>query len=166
MDLSRNIIFVKGFPSMDILVLFCKIDDFLKVFEKLYQRCALGDGKRRNRATTLSQSEVMTILVMYHASGYKNMKAFYLQEIMRRHSLDFLGLCSYQRFVQLQSRSMMPLFFYLLAKRGDCTCISFIDATPLWVCHNLRIPYGGSFDCFLISYPTLTLYRVVKGYNS
>lgn len=124
---------------MDILSLFCEIDDFCQVFEKLYQRRALGDGKRRNRATSLSQSEVMTILVMYHASGYKNLKAFYLQEIMRRHYFDFPELCSYQRFVQLQSRCVMPLFFYLLAKRGHCTGISFIDATPLKVCHNLRI---------------------------
>lgn len=34
----------------------------------------------------------------------------------------------------------MPLFFYLLTKRGNCTGISFIDATDLKVCHNLRIP--------------------------
>jgi hypothetical protein len=54
---------------MEILPLFCEIDDFCKVFEKVYERRALSDGKRRRRATRLSQSEVMTILVMYHASG-------------------------------------------------------------------------------------------------
>lgn len=126
---------------MEILPLFCEIDDFLKVFEKVYKRRALPGAKRtRQRATRLSQSEVMTILVLYHASGYKNLKAFYLQEVVRRHSLDFPSLCSYQRFVQLQSRCVMPLFFYLLTKRGNCTGISFIDATALKVCHNLRIP--------------------------
>lgn len=62
---------------MEILPLFCEIDDFLKVFEKFYQPKALPDGKRtRRRATSLSLSEVMTILVMYHVSGYKNLKAF------------------------------------------------------------------------------------------
>ncbi len=125
---------------MEILPLFCEIDDFCKVFEKVYERRALSDGKRLRRATRLSQSEVMTILVMYHASGYKNLKAFYLQEILRRHSLEFPALCSYRRFVQLQSRCVMRLFFYLLAKRGSCTGISFIDATALKLCHNLRIP--------------------------
>lgn len=125
---------------MEILPLFCEIDDFCQVFEKVYQPRALGNGKRRNRKTRLSQSEVMTILVLYHASGYKNLKAFYLQEIIRHHSSEFPALCSYQRFVQLQARCVMPLFFYLLAKRGDCTGISFIDATALKVCHNLRIP--------------------------
>jgi len=125
---------------MEILPLFCEIDDFCKVFEKVYEQRALPSGKRRNRATRLSQSEVMTILVMYHASGYKNLKAFYLEEIEPHHQSEFPDLCSYQRFVQLQSRCVMPLFFYLLTKRGTCTGISFIDATALKVCHNLRIP--------------------------
>jgi hypothetical protein len=121
---------------MEILPLFCEIDDFLKVFEKLYQA---GGKRTRRRATRLSQSEVMRILVLYHASGYKNLKAFYLEEIARHYQSEFPALCSYRRFVQLQSRCVMPLFFYLLAKRGQCTGISFIDATSLKVCHNLRI---------------------------
>ena len=100
---------------MDILPLFCEIDDFCKVFEQLYQPKAIGNGKQRNRATCLSRSEVMTILVMYHASGYKNLKAFYLEEIIRRHSAEFPGLCSYQRFVQLQMRCVMPLYFLFVS---------------------------------------------------
>ena len=53
---------------MDILSLFCEIDDFCQVFEKVWRTTQLGDGKRhRNRPTGLSQAEVMTILVMYHA---------------------------------------------------------------------------------------------------
>lgn len=125
---------------MDILPLFCEIDDFCKVFEKVYDCRALSNGKRRKRATRLSQAEVMTILVMYHQSGYKNLKAFYLEEIMRHRRAEFPDLCSYQRFVQLQMRCVMPLFFYLLCKRGTDTGISFVDATALKVCHNLRIP--------------------------
>jgi hypothetical protein len=62
---------------MEILPLLCEIDDFLKVFETIYPRRALANGRRRRRrATGLSQSEVMTILGLYHASGYKNLKAF------------------------------------------------------------------------------------------
>lgn len=134
---------------MDILSVFCRIDDFCQVFEKFYQQRLISDGKKhRNRKTNLSLSEVMTILVMYHASSYKNLKAFYLKEICRNYRTEFLGLVSYQRFVQLQSRCVMPLFFYLLTCRGEDTGISFIDATAIKVCHNLRIPAHQVFrDC-------------------
>jgi len=126
---------------VDILPLFCEIDDFCKVFEKVWRTRQLAGRKgRRNRATRLSQSEVMTILILYHQSGYKNLKSFYLREIVRRHSSDFRGLVSYHRFVELQKRCVWPLYFYLVCKRGACTGISFIDATALKVCHNLRIP--------------------------
>ena len=125
---------------MDILSLFCQIDDFCKVFEKVLRQHQLTDGKaHRNRKPGLSLSEVMTILVLYHQSGYKNLKTFYLQEIMRHHYLEFPRLVSDQRLVELQRRVVLPLFFYLVVRRGDCTGISFIDATGLKVCHNLRI---------------------------
>jgi Transposase DDE domain len=131
---------------VDILPLFCEIDDFCKVFEKVWRtRQLAGSKRRRNRPTRLSQSEVMTILVLYHGSGYKNLKAFYLEEIVRRHSADFRGLTSYNRFVELQARCVMPLYFYLVMKRGQCTGISFIDATSLRVCHNLRINQHRTF---------------------
>jgi len=131
---------------VDILSLFCEIDDFCKMFEKVWRtRQLAGKKKRRNRATRLSQAEVMTILVLYHQSGYKNLKSFYLREIVRRHHSEFRGLVSYNRFVELQKRSVMPLYFYLACKGGDCTGISFIDATALKVCHNLRIPSHRTF---------------------
>ena len=36
---------------MEILPLFCEIDDFCKVFERVYQRRALSNGRRRKRKT-------------------------------------------------------------------------------------------------------------------
>jgi len=77
---------------------------------------------------------------MYHESGYKNLKSFYLREISLKYRKEFPHQLSYNRFVELQRRCVMPLFFYLVCKRGSCTGISFIDATALKVCHNLRIP--------------------------
>jgi hypothetical protein len=125
---------------MDIVSLFCEIDDFYKFFEPVWRKHQLGHGRIGHRQPSLSLPEVMTILIMYHESGYKNLKSFYLREIGIHHSKDFPHLVSYNRFVELQKRCVMPLFFYLVCKRGDCTGISFIDATALKVCHNLRIP--------------------------
>lgn len=46
---------------------------------------------------------------------------------------------SYHRFVELMPRLIVPLCAYLSQRKGSCTGIAFIDATPLRVCHNRRI---------------------------
>lgn len=124
---------------MDIVTLFCEIDDFYKVYEQVSSKWQIGARRVRNRKSQLSPAEVMTILVLYHESGYKNLKSFYLREIGLHRRKEFPQLVSYNRFVELQRRCVMALFFYLVCKRGACTGISFIDATALKVCHNLRI---------------------------
>lgn len=85
---------------MDNVTVFCEIDDFCKVFEVVWRKHLLGNGRARNRRSQFSLSEVMTILVMYHASGYKNLKAFYLQEIGLKYRKEFPHQLSYQRFVE------------------------------------------------------------------
>jgi hypothetical protein len=37
------------------------------------------------------------------------------------------------------ARSFVPLIFYLMSKKGNCTGISFVDSTPIRVCKNKRI---------------------------
>lgn len=126
---------------MDILTVFCQIDDFCREFEPKFNQMLLSDGLRqRNKPNALGLSEVMTILVMFHLSGYRNLKTFYngfVREYWRR---EFPRLCSYTRFVELQRDALVPLWCYLHLLRGNCTGISFVDATTLKVCQNLRIP--------------------------
>ena len=52
----------------------------------------------------------------------------------------FPALVSYNRFVELMSCALLPLLLYTRGfRRGRPTGISFIDSTPLNVCHNRRI---------------------------
>ena len=134
---------------MDILPLFCDIDDFCLLFEPLWKRRLLADGAvRRHKPSALSLSEVMTILVLFHLSGYRNFKAFYAEHVTRHLAGTFPKLTSYGRFVELQRHAMTPLWCYLHTRFGECTGISFADATTLAVCHNLRIPSHRVFrDC-------------------
>ncbi len=126
---------------MDILPLFCDIDDFCKAFEPLINRRLLAQGaKHRCKPSGLQTSEVMTILVLFHSSGYRNLKTFYTEHVMTHYAGAFPRLPSYNRFVELQRDSLIPLWCYLHTRFGDCTGISFVDATTLAVCHNLRIP--------------------------
>jgi hypothetical protein len=126
---------------VDILTLFCDIDDFCSVFEPAWRRRLLASGeRRRHKSGALSLSEVMTILVLFHASGYRDFKTFYTRHVSERMSGDFPRLVSYGRFVELQREALVPLWCYLHTRFGDCTGIAFVDATTLAVCHNLRIP--------------------------
>ena len=134
---------------MDILTLFFDIDEFCKEFEPVWNRHLLADGKtHRHRERTLSLSEVMTIMVLFHTRGYRNLKQFYLEFVTVHLTAEFPALISYPRFVTLESEALIPLAAYLQTRAGNCTGTSFVDATKLVVCENLRIPQHKQFaDC-------------------
>jgi hypothetical protein len=134
---------------MDILPLFCDIDDFCLLFEPAWRQRLLASGAlRRHKPGSLSLSEVMTILVLFHSSGYRDLKTFYTRYVAEHLAGDFPRLVSYGRFVELQREALVPLWCYLRTRFGGCTGIAFVDATTLAVCHNLRIPQHKVFaDC-------------------
>jgi len=134
---------------MDILTLFFEIDEFCCEFEPLWREHLLADGlKKRRRRRKLSLSEVMTILVLFHQSGYRNLKQFYLEFVGLHLRAEFPALVSYNRFVEFERDALLPLAAYLETKRGRCTGISFVDSTKLAVCTNLRIPRHRQFAEF------------------
>jgi hypothetical protein len=125
---------------MDILPLFCDIDDFCLTFETDWKRFLIqARPRKRNRNSTLSLSEVMTIVVLFHQSGYRNFKTFYTEYVMKHLMWAFPKLTSYNRFVELKRDALIPLIAYLNCRKGSCSGISFVDSTPLKVCHNRRI---------------------------
>jgi hypothetical protein len=123
---------------MNILPLFCDIDDFCLLFEPHWQ-ARLLDTRQRQRASTLCLSEVMTIIVLFHASSYRNFKAYYTEQVMKHYAGAFPRLVSYNRFVELMPSALVPLCGYLQTRKGECSGISFVDSTSLKVCHNRRI---------------------------
>jgi hypothetical protein len=89
---------------MDILPLFCDIDDFCQFFEPLWKQRLLSSGeRRRDRAGWLCLSEVMTIVTLFHASSYRNFKAYYIEQVMKHYAGAFPRLVSYQRFVSVDA---------------------------------------------------------------
>jgi Transposase DDE domain len=126
---------------MDILTVFCEIDDFCNEFEPKFNQMLIGDGKRkRHKPGAMRLSEVMTLMVMFHVSGFRNLKTFYNGFVCHYWRAEFPHLLSYGRFVELEREALIPLWCYLHLRRGSCTGISFVDATTLKVCQNLRIP--------------------------
>jgi Transposase DDE domain len=124
----------------DIVTVFCKIDDFCQEYEAEMNRKLLTEGKRKRvRASGLTISEMMTIVVLFQTSGYRTFKDYYLRQIQTGMRKEFPGAVSYNRFIELMPRITLPLSAYLMSLRGRCTGISFIDATSIAVCHNRRI---------------------------
>lgn len=125
---------------MDIVQLFCNVDDFCQWFIPVWEQYQLTDGgKKRIRQGTLSLSEVMTLVILFHHSRYREFKSFYLHHVWLHLRAEFPVLVSYNRFVELMSRALGPLTIFLMMRRGPVTGISFIDSTPIAVCHNRRI---------------------------
>ena len=125
---------------MSMTSLFCKIDDFCLSFETLFNATLLNSPKpKRSRTKQLSTSEVMTIIVAFHQTHFRNFKHFYCDFIRKFHQDKFPKLVSYQRFVELMKEALIPLTVYLRQHCfGQCDGLSFIDSTPLKACHIRR----------------------------
>ena len=125
---------------MSLLELFVSVDDFCQVFLPFWESKQLADGSRKRlRAGQLRVSEIMTIIIHFHQSQYRNFKAYYREHVCQHLRSEFPGLVSYERFVVLMPSVFGPLSAYLKSLYGRCHGISFIDSTALSVCDNHRI---------------------------
>jgi hypothetical protein len=104
--------------------------------------------KQRNKPNRLSGSEVMTIPIAFHLSGMRNLKHFYLFCVRKHTVKEFPGLVSYNRFFELQQKTVLPPTVFLKTCRtGSCTGISFTDSTALKVCRIKREHQHRVFEC-------------------
>jgi hypothetical protein len=125
---------------MSLLALFCAVDDFWQAFAPQWRQSLLQAGAaQRIREGCLSPSEVMTILIHFHQAPYRTFKAYSTQQVLGQWHAEFPRAVSYSRFVELIPSVLVPLCAYLDSCQGHCTGISFVDSTPLAVCHNRRI---------------------------
>lgn len=126
-----------------ITEIFCIADDFCKEFENLIAENSqnlFNNHKTRNRKGQLSKSEVLAIVICYHFGSFRNFKHYYLHFIKEYLKAEFPDAVSYNRFVELQPKAMIPLMMLLkLIGFGECTGITYVDSTPIKVCHNKRI---------------------------
>ena len=132
---------------MSLLELFVDVDDFCQLFLPIWQKRLLGEGsKKRLREGQLSLSEIMTIIIYFHQSRYRNFKSYYIEHVCRHLRAEFPKLVSYERFVVLMPTAFGPLSAYLKSLYGKCSGISFVDSTALAVCDNHRIHQNKVFE--------------------
>lgn len=76
----------------------------------VWQKNMLSAGEiQRQRARSLSISEIMTILIYFHHSHYRNFYAYFTEYVLVRLRKEFPGLVSYSRFVEVTSSVLVAL---------------------------------------------------------
>ena len=128
--------------------LFFIADEFCKFFDWMMARYTLKNAGKRpyHRETTLSKAEIMLIIILFHDSGYRCFKHFYLDYVCKHLRHLFPKVVSYNRFVELEREVAITLALFI--KRvlwGKCTGISFVDSTPIRVCRNQKIHIHRTF---------------------
>ena len=126
---------------------YCDVDDFCQLFIKHWQRMLLESGEiKRRRACRLSPAEVMTIIIHFHQSHYRDFKNYYLHYVCRQLKPYFPELLSYTRFLAVMPSVVVPMCSYLTSKLGKPTGIQFVDSTKIEVCHIIRAKRNKVFE--------------------
>ena len=118
--------------------IFYLTDEFCKQFKASIEASMIGNSPKRR--PLMSDSEVITLMTLFHSSGFRNMKHFYQHYVQKHLRSEFPHTVSYNRFTELMQSAVLPMTIFLkTCCLGECTGISFVDSTPISVCKNKRI---------------------------
>jgi hypothetical protein len=102
---------------MELETIFWEIDDFCRYFEPIFQAQLIpSERKKRIRPSQLCLSEIMTIIIYFHGSSYRNFKDYYQKHIRKYCQNEFPKLVSYQRFIELMPNALMPEMLNVVTK--------------------------------------------------
>ena len=90
-----------------IIEIFCATDEFSKKYEEEMENMPLlsSEGKvRRRRAASMSDSEIMTIIIMFHFGTFDKFKHYYLHFIKLHLKSDFPDAVSYNLGEKLKDK--------------------------------------------------------------
>ena len=131
-----------------LVSIFCEVDDFCKEFDRNISQPLLGSPAkgRRGPKCSLSISEIMTIKILFQMTGYRNFKIFYTGFLQKYWLHYFPTLPSYNRFIELMPRAIVPLTIFTQLRSGKRTGIYYIDSSCLPVCHLKRSKRNKTFE--------------------
>lgn len=134
-----------NFTDTKITEIYYLVDNFCKEFDINLSTKIIG--KIPKRPPTLTHSEVISIMILFHDKGYRCMKHFYIQHVQVHLRHLFPKTVSYNRFVELMKAVNLHLSIFIKTIcLGACTGISYIDSTPIRVCKNKRIKRNKVFN--------------------
>ena len=82
-----------------ITEVFCKVDDFCQPLTDTLKTRQLSEGiVERNRKYVMSDSEIITIAIIFHLGAFRNMKHYYINYVCKYLQSEFPNTISYNRF--------------------------------------------------------------------
>ncbi|PCS24139.1 Mobile element protein [Candidatus Enterovibrio escicola] len=70
--------------------IFVDVDDLCLTFLPVWKKYLISSGiKQRNKLSCFSVSEVMTIVIAFHQSGYRDFKTYYIHFVCRYLTNEF-----------------------------------------------------------------------------
>jgi hypothetical protein len=126
-----------------LISLFCMVDDFCIQFEPEWQKIQRNQNTTSGRWWTTRESkmilsELMTVAILFHYSGYRTFKDYYIYFVLPHLTCFFPNLVTYKHFNKLMKKLVLPLFALQKTLAGKSEGIAFIDSTILSVCHICR----------------------------
>lgn len=106
-------------------------------WEKIHGKL-VGIDRQRYRKNKMSLGEMLLVAICFHYSEFRVFKYYYIYGICDKYRECFMYVLSYNRFIELKSRLLLPLSLLLCAVFGEKTGIYFADSTKIAVCHNKR----------------------------
>ncbi len=85
--------------SDKITEIFYLMGDFCKEFEAQLSSHLIGNKPKRPKV--MSNSEVITIMILFHHGSFRNFKHFYLGYVKKHMVNEFPNTVSYNRFTEL-----------------------------------------------------------------
>lgn len=107
-----------------IISVFYDIDNFCKELKKYFEHYLIatdGEASSFEPPCGISLSEIMTVCVFFHLSGYRTFKWYYTKLIQKEFRKFFPKLVSYNRFVELMPYPPCPL---------RCLCNLWVPVPP------------------------------------
>jgi len=131
-----------------LVSIFCQVDDFCKELDQYSEHYLLTGPTKGKRGPVggLAISEIMTILIMFQMSKFRDFKNFYSGFLAFYHKSYFPGMPSYERFISIMNRAIFPLTIFTQVNGGKRTGIYYIDSSCLPVCHLKRSKRHKTFD--------------------
>lgn len=123
-----------------LIEIFCDCDDFCNAMKKVSDTPLIGNSGKPTRTPSITLSECMCLLILYHHSGIKCFQYYYQQMVEKQMKGYFPQVPSYNRFIELIPRCTLAMFLFVnLCRVGTSTGCYFADSKKLPVCDNLRI---------------------------